>query len=188
MSDDKHEADHDRNPSSQTEPSVHSAGDTRPPRLDTSIIHAVRVEEDAHVGVKKVEAAEKVYGRYSKWVLFARYVCTRHPSFPGSPSRFLLMLMLVECSIGLASYIYSLDGTTTSYYLTFAASGFGEHSLIASIQVAQSIISTSLHSRSFLLRILLGTNNSATVAVGKPVIAKVADVSSRGTAYLGVCT
>ena len=27
-------------------------------------------ESDAHAGVKRVEAAEKVYGRYSKWVLF----------------------------------------------------------------------------------------------------------------------
>ena len=32
-------------------------------------IEAVVVEE-AHIGVKAVEAAEKVYGRYSKWFLF----------------------------------------------------------------------------------------------------------------------
>lgn len=42
------------------------------PRIDTSVVLAVRAEEDAHVGVKKVEAAEKVYGRYSKWFLFIR--------------------------------------------------------------------------------------------------------------------
>jgi MFS family permease len=95
-------------------------------------------EQDAHAGVKKVEAAQRVYGRYSRWCLFI--------------------------GIGLASYIYSLDASTTYAYLTFATSFFGQHSLISSITVAQSLI----------------------VAVGKPVIAKVADVSSRGTAYVGV--
>ncbi|KAG1719745.1 hypothetical protein EDD22DRAFT_939019, partial [Suillus occidentalis] len=96
------------------------------------------LEEDAHAGVKKVEAAQRVYGRYSRWCLFI--------------------------GIGLASYIYSLDASTTYAYLTFATSFFGKHSLISSITVAQSLI----------------------VAVGKPVIAKVANVSSRGTAYVGV--
>ncbi|TFK47474.1 MFS general substrate transporter [Heliocybe sulcata] len=93
-------------------------------------------EEDGTNGVKTVEAAEQVYGRYSRWCLF----------------------------LGLASaaYIYSLDGCTTPYYLTFATSTFGEHSLISAIQVSQSII----------------------IAVGKPVIAKIADISSRGVAYL----
>ncbi|TFK35357.1 drug:h+ antiporter [Crucibulum laeve] len=93
----------------------------------------------AHVGVKKVEAAQKVYGKYSKWALFI--------------------------SLGLAAYIYSLDGTTTYSYLSFAASSLGGHSLISTIQIAQSVI----------------------VAVGKPVVAKIADVSSRGTAYVFVC-
>ncbi|KIJ58509.1 hypothetical protein HYDPIDRAFT_178059 [Hydnomerulius pinastri MD-312] len=107
--------------------------------IDEDTIAAVTAEQDAHVGVKKVEAALRVYGRYSRWCLFI--------------------------GLGLASYIYSLDASTTSVYLTFATSSFGEHSLISSITVAQSLI----------------------VAVGKPVIAKVADVSSRGTAYVGVC-
>ncbi|KIK37724.1 hypothetical protein CY34DRAFT_15510 [Suillus luteus UH-Slu-Lm8-n1] len=107
-----------------------SGVDTEPPVL--------ALEEDAHAGVKKVEAAQRVYGRYSRWCLFI--------------------------GIGLASYIYSLDASTTYAYLTFATSFFGKHSLISSITVAQSLI----------------------VAVGKPVIAKVADVSSRGTAYVGV--
>lgn len=107
-----------------------ASGDTEPPVL--------ALEEDAHAGVKKVEAAQRVYGRYSRWCLFI--------------------------GIGLASYIYSLDASTTYAYLTFATSFFGKHSLISSITVAQSLI----------------------VAVGKPVIAKVADVSSRGTAYVGV--
>ncbi|KAH7915641.1 hypothetical protein BJ138DRAFT_1132530 [Hygrophoropsis aurantiaca] len=91
-----------------------------------------------NVGAKKVEAAQLVYGRSLRWCLFI--------------------------GLGLASYVYSLDASTTSAYLTFATSKFSEHSLIASIAVAQSII----------------------VAVGKPAIAKIADVSSRGYAYLSV--
>ncbi|KAJ7905680.1 major facilitator superfamily domain-containing protein [Mycena olivaceomarginata] len=68
-------------------------------------------------------------------------------------------------SLGLAAYIYSLDSTTTYTFLTYATSEFKSHSLLGSIQVAQGII----------------------IAVGKPVIAKIADVGSRGTAYFGVC-
>lgn len=101
-------------------------------------ISIVELEEEAHVGVKKVEAALQVYGRYSRWVLFA--------------------------SLALASFVYALDSSTTPAYLTFATSSFGEHSLIGAITVVQSLI----------------------VAVGKPVIAKIADVSSRGTAYVTV--
>ncbi|KAH0589823.1 hypothetical protein H2248_000018 [Termitomyces sp. 'cryptogamus'] len=89
----------------------------------------------AYEGVKTVEATHKVYGKYSKWFLFL--------------------------GLGLAAYIYSLDGSTTYTYLSYAASAFEDHTLISTIQVAQSII----------------------IAVGKPVIAKVADVTSRGLAY-----
>lgn len=46
------------------------------PRLDTRTLVAVQAEEDAHVGVKTVEAAERVYGRFSKWFLFIGYVPT----------------------------------------------------------------------------------------------------------------
>lgn len=45
-----------------------------------------------------------------------------------------------SCRIALASYVYSLDNQTTSNYLAFATSYFGAHSLISSLQVAQSII------------------------------------------------
>lgn len=93
---------------------------------------------DAHIGVKKVEAAAKVYRGRTKWFLYL--------------------------GIALASYIYSLDGTTTWTYLSWAQSSFGKHSLIASIQVAQSII----------------------IAVGKPIVAKLADVTSRPVAYTSV--
>ena len=88
------------------------------------------------------------------------------------------------CRIGLASYIYSLDGTTTYNYLAFATSSFDKHSLISTIQVAQSVISkpsiVSLPPHSTLTR--------CPVACGKPVIAKFADVTSRATAYVIVRT
>lgn len=119
---------HSRFPSSLDESQV----------LDERTQEEVAREIDAHAGVVRVEAAEKVYGRTSKWILFI--------------------------SLGMASYIYSLDSSTTSNYLSFAASAFGEHSLISSVGVAQSVV----------------------VAVGKPVIAKVADVTSRAYAYSGV--
>ncbi|CAE6488938.1 unnamed protein product, partial [Rhizoctonia solani] len=64
-------------------------------------------------------------------------------------------------SIGLAAYMYSLDGTTTWTYLAFAGSALNDHSLIAIVQVAQSII----------------------VACGKSFIAKLADTLSRPVAY-----
>ncbi|KAJ7599324.1 drug:h+ antiporter [Mycena floridula] len=92
-------------------------------------------DSEAHLGVQTVEATNQVYGRYSRWFLFL--------------------------GLGLSSYIYSLDSQTTWAYLAFAASDLGHHSLISSIQTAQSII----------------------IAVGKPVVAKMADVGSRGTAY-----
>ncbi|KAI1784015.1 MFS general substrate transporter [Ganoderma leucocontextum] len=106
--------------------------------LSPDVAEEIEAEEDAHGGVAAVEAAEQVFGQYSKWFLFL--------------------------GIGLASYVYSLDNQTTSNYLAFATSYFGAHSLISSIQVVQSIL----------------------VAVGKPIIAKVADVTSRATAYLVV--
>lgn len=96
---------------------------------------AQSTQVEAHEGVQKIEAIHKVFGKYSKWALFI--------------------------SIALASYIYSLDGTTTWTYLAFATSSFGRHSLISTIQVAQAVI----------------------VACGKPVVAKIADVTSRSFAY-----
>ena len=99
-------------------PATHDSSTSTSTALDPRTAHELTLEADAHTGVLRVEAAGKVFGRYSKWVLFA--------------------------SLGLASYIYSLDGSTTSSYLSFAASSFGEHSLISSVQVAQSVISESL--------------------------------------------
>lgn len=105
---------------------------------DRTLAEEVADDAEAHAGVSTIEATQKVYGRYSRWTLYI--------------------------SLGLASFIYSLDGSTTYNYLWIATSSFGQHSLISSVQVAQSI----------------------TLAVGKPIIAKVADVSSRGTAYFVV--
>ncbi|KAJ6630603.1 drug:h+ antiporter [Mycena sp. CBHHK59/15] len=101
-------------------------------------IHTDLNETQGYIGVKRIEATTRIYGKRGKWALFI--------------------------SLGFAAYIYSLDGTTTYTYLTYAASEFGGHSLIGLIQVVQAII----------------------IAVGKPVIAKIADVKSRGTAYCGV--
>ena len=42
--------------------------------IDPRTEEEIEAERDAHVGVKIVEAAEKVYGRYSKWFLFLGYV------------------------------------------------------------------------------------------------------------------
>ena len=42
--------------------------------IDPRTAQEIEEEKDAHVGVKTVEAAEKVYGRYSKWFLFIGYV------------------------------------------------------------------------------------------------------------------
>ncbi|KAF8598531.1 drug:h+ antiporter [Ceratobasidium sp. AG-I] len=87
------------------------------------------------VGVRKAEGAQKVITGTHK--------------------------VLLVISIALAAYMYSLDGSTTWTYLAFAGSSFGDHSLIAAVQVAQSII----------------------VACGKPFIAKSADALSRPVAY-----
>ncbi len=65
------------------------------------------------------------------------------PSLLRPPAPRARVLTPVSCRIGLASYIYSLDGQTTYNYLPFAASAYDKHSLISTIQVAQSIISTS---------------------------------------------
>lgn len=42
--------------------------------LDGRAANALGAEANAHVGVAKVEAAQKVYGRYSRWILFTSYV------------------------------------------------------------------------------------------------------------------
>ena len=105
--------------------------------LDPEIAEELEAEEDAHGGVRTVEAAEQVFGKYSKWFLFIGCVSSSRYA-----SRFVDAVLRAR-RIGLASYAYSLDYQTTSNYLPFATSHFGAHSLISSIQVAQSIIGSS---------------------------------------------
>ncbi|QRW00157.1 major facilitator superfamily transporter [Ceratobasidium sp. AG-Ba] len=77
----------------------------------------------------------------------------------SGPWRWMLYL-----SIAALAYIYSLDQNTTSNYLPYATSSFGQHSFIGTIGTAEGIIT----------------------AVGKPVIAKIADLASRPFAYIVV--
>ena len=104
------------------------------------------------------------------------------PPFP-SPSSFSVLLLrllvassksrltLLECrgrnskialaiGIALASYIYSLEGSTTWQYAAYASSSFSQHSLLGAIATAQAII----------------------LAVTKPFSAKFADVFGRAEA------
>ncbi|CUA71763.1 Siderophore iron transporter 3 [Schizosaccharomyces pombe 972h-] [Rhizoctonia solani] len=68
---------------------------------------------------------------------------------------------ILYVSIGALSYVYSLDTNTTPSYLPIATSEFGRHSFIGTIGTADGIIT----------------------AVGKPCIAKIADLWSRPVAY-----
>ncbi|GAA5937910.1 uncharacterized protein JCM15063_005410 [Sporobolomyces koalae] len=86
-------------------------------------------------GTLKVENAQRVWGRNSKIALFV--------------------------GVALASYIYSLEGTTTYQYQSYATSDFSAHSLIGAIGTAQAII----------------------LAVTKPFAAKFADVVGRAEAF-----
>lgn len=71
-------------------------------------------------------------------------------------------LWVLYLSIALIAYVYSLDSNTTSSFLPFATSAFSSHSSIGTIEVAAEIIA----------------------AVGKPFIAKLADITSRPRAYV----
>ncbi len=79
--------------------------------------------------------------------------------FGGSKGKPLWLLYI---SIALLAYVYSLDSNTTSSFLPFATSAFGAHATIGTIDTACDIIG----------------------AVGKPFIAKFADVTSRPRAYV----
>ncbi|KAK0501456.1 MFS general substrate transporter [Armillaria luteobubalina] len=71
-------------------------------------------------------------------------------------------LWVLYLSIALIAYVYSLDSNATSSFLPFATSAFSSHSSIGTIEVAAEIIA----------------------AVGKPFIAKLADITSRPRAYV----
>ncbi|KAI5477370.1 MFS transporter, drug:H+ antiporter [Pseudohyphozyma bogoriensis] len=63
--------------------------------------------------------------------------------------------------VALASYVYSLEGNTTYLYLAQATSFFGQHSLLAAVTTVQAI----------------------TIAICKPVAAKISDVFGRAEAF-----
>ncbi|KAJ2956538.1 hypothetical protein NQZ79_g7636 [Umbelopsis isabellina] len=71
-------------------------------------------------------------------------------------------IWLLYISVALIAYAYSLQSNTTYNYTAYATSSFGEHSLLGAISTATTIISS----------------------VGRPFIAKIADLTSRPTAYL----
>lgn len=125
------------------------------PPLRLGLVHGARGGRCAYRRCKSCAGAESV------WTVFqVGLVCQVRVSVPAirretathPPS--LHIRVRPRNSLGLAAYIYSLDSSTTSYYLAFATSSFGKHSLISSIQVAQSIISafqpSFIHTRSLV--------------------------------------
>ncbi|KAK4688897.1 MFS transporter, SIT family, siderophore-iron:H+ symporter, partial [Tremellales sp. Uapishka_1] len=107
-------------------------------------------------GVSKVEAAQAVWGTTSRWFLFI--------------------------GIGLMAYIYSLDGVTTYQYLNYA--------LVLVLLHRYLTYSASLCSTSTVLEhSLSGTITTAQgiiLAVGKPLMAKIADTIGRAEAFIVV--
>ncbi|GAA5993628.1 hypothetical protein JCM11641_001034 [Rhodosporidiobolus odoratus] len=114
---------------------ANTASSTVPPVQTEAGVAPPSYSLSTQAGVLKVESAQRVWGRNSKIALFL--------------------------GIALASYIYSLDGTTTYQYQALATSSFSAHSLLGAIATAQAII----------------------LAVTKPFSAKVADVFGRAEAY-----
>ncbi|WWD18029.1 hypothetical protein CI109_102476 [Kwoniella shandongensis] len=111
---------------------INAAGGTNDLYYDDSDTSSVEVL----TGVSKVEAVQAVWGPKSQWFLFI--------------------------GIALSSYIYSLDGTTTYLYLSYATSSVLQHSVAGTISTANAII----------------------IAVGKPLMAKLADVVGRGETFI----
>lgn len=106
------------------------------PKLESSSHQEIDADQDTYIGVKAAEAVSKVYGRYSKWFLYVRYVFefTTRTQRPYTNRRCF--------SIALAAYFFSLDDLTMPNYLTFAVSAYDKQSLISAIGVAQSSTST----------------------------------------------
>jgi MFS family permease len=73
-----------------------------------------------------------------------------------------LVLYLFGLSILICAWAYSLDSSTTYNYDPYATSSFGKHSMISTLSIATKIIS----------------------AVGRPILAKISDVSSRPATYV----
>ncbi|KAF5664792.1 siderophore iron transporter 3 [Fusarium heterosporum] len=104
-------------------------------------------DHDSHkeIGVGRVEAFNKVLYQ--------------------SGSKGKLLLWLLGVSIGLTMFAYALDmGITTTIFGTLAASTFGVHSQLGTVNTAGQIIR----------------------AISKPFIGKLADITSRPTTYVVV--
>ncbi|KAH8830058.1 MFS general substrate transporter [Flagelloscypha sp. PMI_526] len=74
----------------------------------------------------------------------------------------LAPLWLLYISIGAIAYVYSLDENTSKSVLPFGTSYYGSHALLGTIQILTGIVG----------------------GVGKPFVAKIADITSRPRAYL----
>ncbi|KAI5476529.1 hypothetical protein MNV49_007539 [Pseudohyphozyma bogoriensis] len=89
------------------------------------------VQEDR--GVSRIDALYLVFGK--GWGIYSLWI-----------------------SIGLIAYVYSLSRLTTAYYAQFATSSFGEHTIIGTIGVINSILAglADLWSRPHALAISIG--------------------------------
>lgn len=72
-----------------------------------------------------------------------------------------MRLLLCACII-ITEFVVALDGSTTSSYQPYATSAFKHHSMLSTLSIATSIMSS----------------------VSQPIIAKIADVTSRPTCYI----
>ena len=126
----------------------------------------------AHIGVKTVEATHKVYGKYTKWFLFIRYAL-----------QFLFLSWSHE------SHCIAWVSPPTSTRWMEQRHGIIWHSphqvFVTTALLAQSKLLnlSSVNASPLILNHVLTHQPLTVVAVGKPVIAKIADVGSRGTAY-----
>jgi Sugar (and other) transporter len=85
-------------------------------------------------------------------------------------------------SIGAVAFVYSLDQNVTGNYLPIATSAYDRHSILGTINTAESIIS-ELFVRPLPCLFPHTVTHETIDAVAKPFIAKIADVTSRPNAY-----
>jgi MFS family permease len=72
-----------------------------------------------------------------------------------------IRILFCTCII-ITSFVLALDGSTTASYEPYATSSFGHHSMLSTLSIATSVISS----------------------VSKPIVAKIADVTSRPATYI----
>src|SRR6267154_1106408 len=61
--------------------------------LESEVRSVLDAEQDAHAGVKKVEAAQRVYGRRSRWCLFIGCVVSPLHRMQSATYRLLLIAL-----------------------------------------------------------------------------------------------